>query len=503
MQNALKQKIKQLCKRSIDRAKKKKLKNEEYARKYTKRTGYPTVVKPIATSFAHKHFDPIYCKRNANFLAKTIWHKIQQGTYEPMPALKFDLPKPDGSKRTIMQFSIPDSAVSAVLNRRLTKRNIEKQSGNSFAYRPDRTVFDALLKLKSAIRPRRNFVLQLDFEKYFDTIPHSYVESLLNKPDFILLSRMEKKVIHSFLNHSSAEKIYYSSGPYEKRTIGTPQGSSISLTLSNLANHPLDCELEAINGQFARYADDTVVVLYSYEDATKAYDVFTTHCLKSGLRINEGKSPGIRILSNGGDEEFKSIPDLKFLGYGLCIDGLTMHSSIERRLQRTLSRLINLYLLHYIDKTPPASVSKRVGSGYDWDLMGLISETRNILYGGLTERQLFRFIRDGEKLASMKGYMGFYALLDNADALARLDGWFISTVKQALYKRYKILGVSKTFRSKELISGSWYNATKYSTSKFDPKPKMPSFVRGWAAARKYYFAYGLDGVEPPKYISYY
>ncbi|HBF56599.1 MAG TPA: hypothetical protein DDW72_22275, partial [Afipia sp.] len=428
---------------------------------------------------------------------------VQVSTYEPKPALKFELPKPDGSKRNIMQFTIPDSAVSAVLNRRLTKRNIEKQSGNSFAYRPDRTVFDALLKLKSAVRPQRNFVLQLDFEKYFDTIPHSYIKSLLNRPEFILLSGTERKVIFSFLNHSSADKTNYSSGPYEKRTIGTPQGSSISLTLSNLANHPLDCELEAINGQFARYADDTVVVLYSYEDATRAYDVFTSHCRNSGLRINAGKSPGIRILSNGGDEEFKSIPDLKFLGYGLSINGLMMHSSIERRLHRTLSRLINLYLLHYIDKVPPASVSKRVGPGYDWDLMGLISETRNILYGGLTEGQLFQFVRNGKKLSSMKGFMGFYALLDDPDALARLDGWFVSTVKQALYKRYKILGISKTFSSNELILGSWYNSAKYSTSKFDPKPRMPSFVRGWAAARKYYFAYGLDGVEPPKYISYY
>ncbi len=92
--------------------------------------------------------------------------------------------------------------------------------------------------------------------------------------------------------------------------MGTPQGSSISLTLANLANHALDCELEAINGQFARYADDSVVILYSYEDAIKAYDVFISHCEKSGLRINKLKSDGIRILSKK-DEEFKSIIDFR------------------------------------------------------------------------------------------------------------------------------------------------------------------------------------------------
>jgi RNA-directed DNA polymerase len=415
MQNAIKQKIKRLCARAIERTQKQRLVEEEYAKKYTKRTGYPSIAKSASKAVAHHHFDPLYCKRNANFLAKTIWHKIQQGTYKPMPALRFDLPKPGGGKRRIMQFTFPDAAVAAVLNRRLTKRNLKKQSGNSFAYRPDRNVFDALLKLKSAIRPQRNYVLQLDFEKYFDTIPHAYIKELLNKPDFILLSGTEKAAIFAFLSHRSADRLTYTSGPFERREIGTPQGSSISLTLANLASHPLDCELEAINGQFARYADDTVVVSYSYEDATKAYDVFIRHCRKSGLEINKQKSPGICILSKM-EEEFRSITDFRFLGYGICTDGLTMHSTVERRVREKLSRLINLYLIHYIDVVPPLAIHRRVGPGYDWDLLGLISEIRNILYGGLSENQLFKFIRHGVKLRQMRGYMGFYALLERDEA---------------------------------------------------------------------------------------
>ncbi len=297
MQNAIKQKIKKLCARALDREHKKLLKEKEYAAKYTKRTGYPTAIKPRTKTFSHRHFDPIYCKRNANFLAKTIWYKVQLGTYSPTPALQFFKDKPGGGKREIMQFTFPDAALAAVLNARLTNRNLKKQSGNSFAYRPDRSVFDALLKIKSAIRPQRNFVLQVDFEKYFDTIPHSYIKSLLQKSEFILASRIEKTTIFSFLNHRFAKRVDYSGGVFKRRTVGTPQGSSISLTLANLANHPLDCDLEAINGQFARYADDSVVVLYSYEDAIRAYDAFISHCEKSGLKINKSKSPGIRILS--------------------------------------------------------------------------------------------------------------------------------------------------------------------------------------------------------------
>jgi RNA-directed DNA polymerase len=76
MQNAIKQKIKQLCARAIDRAHKKLAKEQEYARKYEKRTGHKSIAKTSSKAPVHRHFDPLYCKRNANFLAKTIWHKV-------------------------------------------------------------------------------------------------------------------------------------------------------------------------------------------------------------------------------------------------------------------------------------------------------------------------------------------------------------------------------------------------------------------------------------------
>jgi len=494
MQNSIKRQIKRLCQRAIERTQSRDEKRLEYAEKFTKRTGQKAGKAKSPQECVHKHFDPVYCKRNANFLAQTLWRKILLGTYEPLPALKFEIPKFGGGKRQIMQFAFPDAAVASVLNQRLTSRNLKKQSGNSFAYRPDRNVFDAILKVKSAIKQRRNFVLQLDFEKYFDSIPHKYIKELLGLQNYILLSKAERAVIESFLAHRYAVRDAYIQNQFEIRKTGTPQGSSISLTLANLANQPLDCELEEINGQFSRYADDTVVICYSYEDAIHAYQTFLQHCQGSGLKINRRKSPGIRILSDF-EEEFSSIPDFKFLGYGIRTSGLFMHLSVEKKLKNTLSRLINIYLIHYIEKHKPNI--KRAGIGYDWDLVGLILEIRNILYGGLTEEQIYNFIRKGEKLPRMRGLMGFYALLDNHEALVRLDGWLASNIKQAIYKRYRVMKLSMRISKKQVIDGSWYHANIYSNKTFNPDTTLPSFVRAWAAARKYYFAYGLENGIPP------
>jgi retron-type reverse transcriptase len=509
MQNAIKRQIKLLCRRAIDRAEERRTKQNEYADKFEKRTGKKAGHPTYSPNYPHKHFDPIYCKRNANFLAKTIWHKIQSGTYEPKPAVRFDVPKASGGTRPIMQFSIPDSAVAGVLNRRLTLRNLKKQSGNSFAYRPDRNLFDAILKVRNAIKDHKTFVIQLDFKNYFDSIPHSYLRKLLNDRELLTISSAERNAIYGFLRHRHAIRIDYQNGLFTERREGTPQGSAISLGLANLASQPLDCDLEAINGQFARYADDTVAICYSYEDAIHIQRAFVNHCDISGLEINQKKSDGIRILSKKSNEELdqakeelEAITDLKFLGYGISANGFFMHSDVEARLKRTLSRLINLYLIHYIEKHQPNL--KRIGPGYDWDLIGLVSELRNILYGGLSEEDLTRFIKQGKRLRRMRGLMGFYALMDKHDSLIRLDGWLVSTIKQALVKRYKIIGSgTKVPSARSLIHGYWYMSHIYNTKSFQPDARMPSFVRGWAAARKYFYSFGLERVDPPKYISYY
>lgn len=141
MQNALKVEIKRLSARAFDKARIEERKIQEYRSKYEKRTGKTAGV-PLSSRVLPKprHFDPKYCARNANFLAKTIWHKILEGTYEPDPAINYEIPKADGTKRSIMAFSIPDAALANVVLRRTRDRNIKRLSPSSYAYHPDKNV---------------------------------------------------------------------------------------------------------------------------------------------------------------------------------------------------------------------------------------------------------------------------------------------------------------------------------------------------------------------------
>jgi len=158
--------------------------------------------------------------------------------------------------------------------------------------------------------------------------------------------------------------------------------------------------------------------------------------------------------------------------------------------------------LHYIGKFG-ANVS-RVGTAHDWDLIGLIYEVRNIIYGGLSEHEIVNSLKGQSRLTKMSGLMSFYALLEDRNGLAELDGWLSRQIYAAAIKRYETGLFPVTPRAimniKNVIDGSWYTAD-FTGDRLDAR--LPSFVRGWAAARKYYMTYGLNNVQSPTYVTGY
>ena len=106
----------------------------------------------------------------------------------------------------------------------------------------------------------------------------------------------------------------------------------------------------------------------------------------------------------------------------------------------------------------------------------------------------------------MRGLMGFYALLEQKEVLQELDGWLVNSIRCAMAKRNKILNAKYSSATiapsnEELILGEWLDKSVW-RGPGNPELRLPSFVRGWRAARKYYFTFGLEDVEPPAYGYY-
>ncbi|MBT3141371.1 hypothetical protein KL867_09930 [Ruegeria litorea] len=503
MKKELRDEIKKLCRKAFDKQKSEISTANNYKQKFTTRTGLPAKDGwPKGPIYSHRHFDPSHCIKNANVQATAIWAAVLNGSYEPTPAIKYSIPKPTGGLREIMAFSIPDAALANVLFRAARVRNRKRMSPFSYAYQPDRNVFDAIIALGQFKPDGKLIAVQIDFEKYFDSIPRNYLEKLLDDEGTVSLTPHERSVFKTFLKHKYGAMGDFWKSNFQKRHRGTPQGNSISLFLANLANDPLDRKLSRQAGRFVRFADDVVAFCDRHEDAELISHRFDEHCGSSGLRINREKSPGIAAVSVN-TQEIRTIPEFKYLGYSLSSDGLKIPAGKVRHYQQKFSRLSHIYLIQPL-KFGFNPLRSSASAGFDWDLLGLISETRRSMYGGLDERDIQEFIWKGYRLKRMQGLMGFYCILEDPRRLKILDGWMVNHIRRTMVQRNKILkrdyGVTcPTPSNSALISGSWLNLGAWTGDPEEVEPGLPSFVRGWRAARKHYLTFGLEDVQPPEY----
>ncbi|MGJ8534963.1 MAG: reverse transcriptase domain-containing protein [Alphaproteobacteria bacterium] len=508
MRNELRLEIKRLSKKAFQKERTKAEKEAKYREKFERRTGIDAALPSVRSRTPlNRHFDPRHCKRNANVIATAIWHKVLRYGYDPEPALRFLIPKPDGSNREITAFGIPDAALANVVFRRTLNRNKKRLSPHSYAYHPDKNVFDAILALREFDKDGKLFAVQIDFEKYFDNIPANYLKKKISDRSTVSLTPHERHIFEAFLHHRFGGTEAHKLSMFKRKVKGTPQGSSASLVLANLANHDLDRKLSVEAGKFVRFADDVVAICGSYEDAQRLERCFDRHCAESGLIVNRKKSPGISVISDY-QHEIRTINDFTYLGYGFKDTGLTLPEKTKKKLQQKMSRLANIYLINSLKYGFDRSRANR-RHGYDWDLLGLIYELRRGFYGGLKEQDIQEFLYHGGRLKKMRGLMGFYCLIEDPSVLRALDGWTVNMVRRASVQRRRILRnryrrSCPTPSNQELILGNWIAPSAWredDTAESAVEVVFPSLVRGWRAARKHFFTFGLEGVQAPGYDS--
>jgi hypothetical protein len=230
----------------------------------------------------------------------------------------------------------------------------------------------------------------------------------------------------------------YANGSHKTRQRGIPQGNSLSLFLANVAAHMLDLQLDRVNGAFARFADDVVVVNYRYEDAQRTTEIFREYSDISGIQINEQKSPGIKLFAEK-NPEISGIDHFKFLGYQFTGEGTKVSAKRVTNIKRRCSRIIYNNLLYYPKRAAQFN-TKRVGKGYfDWDLVQCVNELRRYIYGRISQEKMDDYLDDKIKVQKVTGVTSYFCVVDDPSVFRELDGWLVNVLKRAYRERYRCL----------------------------------------------------------------
>ena len=329
------------------------------------------------------------------------WPKIEasllDGSYEPMPARRKEIDKPDGGVRLLGIPTVLDRLIQQAIAQVLEKLWDHTFSESSFGFRPGRGQRDAIAQCRRHVADGLRFCVDIDLSKFFDRVHH---DRLMARLATKVGDKRVLKLIRKYLQCGVMVD-----GLEEATGEGTPQGGPLSPLLSNIVLDELDKELEKRELKFVRYADDCVVYVGSKragERVMKSMTKFITKRLR--LKVNEAKSSVGR--------PWKS----KYLGFSL-----------------TSSRAAPKVKPHW------KSVEK---------LKDRIREITKRTAG----RSLDAVIRELNQF--LRGWWGYFGVADTHHNLAGLDGWIRRRLRSLIWKQWKNrrtragnlmkLGISKT-----------------------------------------------------------
>jgi group II intron reverse transcriptase/maturase len=239
-----------------------------------------------------------------------IWNRMSSGTYFPPAVKAVEIPKPHGGGTRILGIpTVADRIAQTVVALRLEPRTEPIFHPDSYGYRPRKSAHDALRKCRERCW-RKDWVLDLDVRKFFDSLDHDLVVKTVE-------ANTADTWVVLYVKRWLKAPLRLPDGTMQERITGTPQGSAVSPVLANLFLHyafDMFLEREFPTVEFERYADDAVVHCVTERQARQVWAALTERLAELGLELHPDKTKIVYCRDSKRCGMYETV-SFTFLGY--------------------------------------------------------------------------------------------------------------------------------------------------------------------------------------------